>query len=81
MPAGHGPGKMFIVSGLGLVVVGLLISLIGKESSEGGGSGWLGTLPGDLFITRDHFSVYIPLGVCILVSVVGSVLLSFFVKR
>ncbi len=82
MPEFNDPGKMLIFLRVGCVVAGLAISLIGKWPSEGGhGSGWLGTLPGDLLITRDRFTVYIPLGVSIFVSVVGSVILYFFMKR
>ncbi|MDD9819668.1 MAG: DUF2905 domain-containing protein [Nitrospira sp.] len=81
MPIFNGPGKILIVLGLGLVVAGLLLSLIGKGPGEGAWSGWIGRLPGDLFIKRDRLTVYIPLGTCILVSVVGSMILYFFMKR
>ncbi len=81
MPTFNGPGNILIVLGLGLVVVGLLMSLIGKGPGEGVWPGWLGRLPGDLFIKRDRVTVYIPLGTCILVSFVGSMILYFFMKR
>lgn len=82
LPFFNGPGKILIVLGLGLVVAGLLLSLIGKVfSGEGAWPGWIGRLPGDLLIKRDRLTVYIPLGTCILVSVVGSLILYFFMKR
>lgn len=81
MPDFSGLGKLIIVMGLGIAVVGLLISLIGKLPSEGSGLGWLGKLPGDIFIKRDNFTFYFPLTTSIIISIVGSLLLYFFMKR
>ncbi len=81
MPDFNGLGKLIIVMGLGLVILGVLISLLGKVPSEGNGLGWLGKLPGDLFIKRDRFTFYFPLTTSIIISLVGSLLLYFFMKR
>ena len=81
MPDFSGLGKLIIVMGFGLVILGLLISLLGKLPSEGNGLGWLGKLPGDLFIKRDQFTLYFPLTTSIIISIVGSLLLYFFIKR
>lgn len=81
MPDFSGLGKLIIVMGVGLVVLGLLISLLGKLPSEGNGLGWLGKLPGDLFIKRDRFTFYFPLTTSLIISLVGSLLLYFFMKR
>lgn len=81
MPDFSGLGKLIIVMGVGLVVLGLLISLLGKLPSEGNGLGWLGRLPGDLFIKRDRFTFYFPLTTSLIISLVGSLLLYFFMKR
>ena len=81
MPDFSGLGKLIIVMGFGLVILGLLISLLGKLPSEGNGLGWLGKLPGDLFIKRDQFTLYFPLTTSIIISIVGSLLLYFFMKR
>ena len=81
MPDFSGLGKLIIVMGVGLVVVGFLISLLGKLPSEGNGLGWLGKLPGDLFIKRDRFTFYFPLTTSLIISLVGSLLLYFFMKR
>ena len=45
-------GSVLVTLGIGLVVVGLLVSL--------GGFGWFGRLPGDIRIERDTVRVYIP---------------------
>ena len=74
-------GKTFIILGLVIVALGIVISLLGKWPGEGTGLGWLGKLPGDIFIRRDNFTFYFPLGTSILISVVGSLLLYFFLKR
>ena len=54
-------GKMLIMMGLGIVAIGVIISLIGKLPGEGSGLGWLGKLPGDFFVKRDNFTFYFPL--------------------
>ena len=74
-------GKTLIILGLGIVALGIVVSLLGKWPGEGTGLGWLGKLPGDMFIKRDNFTFYFPLGTSILISVVGSLLLYFFLKR
>ena len=74
-------GKSLIVLGLGIVALGIIVSLLGKWPGEGTGLGWLGKLPGDIFIKRDNFTFYFPLGTSIVISVVGSLLLYFFLKR
>jgi cell division protein FtsW (lipid II flippase) len=66
-----GLGKMLIYLGLALAGVGLLLSLAAKLP-------WLGHLPGDISIERDHFSFYFPLATCIVVSVVISLVVYFF---
>lgn len=53
-------GKLLILAGLVIAGIGLFVSL-GLP---------LGRLPGDIVVRRDHFTLYIPLGTSILVSVV-----------
>jgi hypothetical protein len=56
-------GKMLVVVGLGIAVVGLLLWL-------GVGKGWLGKLPGDIELSRGNFRFYFPLATCVLISLV-----------
>jgi hypothetical protein len=65
------PGKLLIVLGLALTVLGLLLTFAGKIPL-------LGKLPGDLRIEREHFAVYFPLGTCLLLSLILSLLLWLF---
>ena len=81
MPDFGGLGKLIILMGLGLIAIGVIISLIGKWPSEGSGLGWLGRLPGDIFIKRDNFTLYFPLSTSVIISIVGSLLLYLFMKR
>ena len=81
VPAFTDLGKMFIVLGLGISAIGLFLSLIGKLPGESNGLGWFGKLPGDFFIKRDHFAVYVPLGTSLIISLVGSILLWFVMRR
>jgi hypothetical protein len=65
-------GSLLIVLGVGLVVVGLLVSV--------GGFGWFGRLPGDIRIERDTMRIYIPFASMILISVALS-LIFYFIRR
>jgi hypothetical protein len=61
--------------GKALLGLGLLIALIGAILLFAGRTGLpLGRLPGDVAYKGKHVSVYFPLGTCILISVVVSVI-------
>lgn len=66
-----GLGKALIYFGLILVVVGVILSFVGKLP-------WLGQLPGDISIQRERFSFYFPITTCILISVLITLVLYFF---
>ena len=55
------PGKLLIFLGLTLAAAGLLLTFAGKIPL-------IGKLPGDLRIEREHFTFYFPLGTCLLLS-------------
>ena len=76
-----GLGKMILVMGLMLVVIGAVLMLLGKWPSTESGWGWLGRLPGDIFIKRDNFSFYFPITSSILLSILASLILYLFLKR
>ena len=65
-------GSLLITIGLGLVLVGLLVSL--------GGFGWFGRLPGDIRIERDTMRIYIPFASMIVISIVLN-LIFYFIRR
>jgi hypothetical protein len=65
------PGKLLIILGIALTVLGLLLTFAGKIP-------WFGKLPGDFRIERENFSLYFPLGTCLLLSLLLSLLLWLF---
>jgi hypothetical protein len=66
-----GVAKLLIISGLGLVVLGLIVLAVGRVP-------FLGRLPGDITIRRDGLTLYLPLASCLVVSVLVSLLLQLF---
>ncbi len=58
-----------------LVFVGLLIAGVGLFIYLGGRLSWLGNLPLDIDIKTERFRFYFPLGTCLLLSGVLSLLL------
>ncbi|KIH77042.1 Protein of unknown function [Geoalkalibacter ferrihydriticus] len=65
------PGKTLIALGVILILAGLLLTWGGKIP-------FIGRLPGDIRIAKENFSIYFPLGTCILISVLVSLALYFF---
>jgi len=63
-------GKILMVCGGMMLVVGVLLTLSGKIP-------WLGRLPGDIIIQRKNFSFYFPLTTCLLLSMVLSLVVAF----
>ena len=66
-------GRILLVAGLVLLVVGALLTFVP-------GMSWLGRLPGDIRIDRPGFKVFIPLGTSLLLSVLLSLVL-YLVSR
>jgi hypothetical protein len=67
-------GKMLILFGVVLALLGGLLLLAGKIP-------FLGRLPGDIVIRREHWSFYFPLTTSIVVSILLTLLLSLFSRR
>jgi len=69
-------GKILILFGSLLVILGLIFSFFGKIP-------YLGKLPGDIYIKKENFTFYFPLATCILISIILSLifyLISKFLK-
>ena len=64
----NGIGRPLIILGLILVAAGVIISFAPRIP-------WLGKLPGDIYIRKEHFSFSFPLTTCILLSVLLSLIL------
>ena len=74
-----GAGKMLMLVGLALLVVGGLLVAFGRSAD--GPLSWLGRLPGDVLIKRDNFTFYFPLATGLLLSVILTVLAWVFFRR
>ena len=61
-----------------MVVIGVIMTLVGVLMWSGFAPKWLGRLPGDIRIEREHSAFYFPIVTCIILSIVLSLLLSIF---
>ena len=61
-----------------VVITGMIITLVGLVMWSGFAPKWLGRLPGDIRIEREHSAFYFPIVSCIILSIVLSLLLSIF---
>ena len=69
----EGLGRILIGVAIVLLVLGGLFLLLGRLG--------LDRLPGDLAFRRGNVTVYFPIGLMILLSIVGTILLNFFFRR
>jgi hypothetical protein len=71
-------GRMLALLGVVLIVVGGMLWLGGTVSGK---VPFLGRLPGDIYVERGNWSFYFPLTTSILLSIVLTLILSFFSRR
>ncbi len=69
----EGFGKLLIGGALLLLVLGGMFLLLGRLG--------LDRLPGDLVLRRGNFSVYFPIGLMVMLSIVGTVVLNVLLRR
>ncbi len=68
-----GIGRLLLVLAGLLAVVGLVLVLLDRFG--------LGRLPGDIVWRRDNVTVYIPIGLMLLLSLILTLLLNVFFRR
>lgn len=66
-------GKFLVVAGILICCAGLLAIFMPKIFLN-----W--KIPGDIFIKRDNFTFSFPLGTCLIISILLSLLLNLFRK-
>jgi hypothetical protein len=66
-------GRLLVVGAIVLLVLGGIFLLLGRFG--------LDRLPGDLVFRRGNLTVYFPIGLMILLSLVGTILLNLFFRR
>jgi hypothetical protein len=67
-------GRVLLLAGLGLAVVGLLLLVAGRIP-------FLGRLPGDFSFGSGNFQVYVPLATSLLISLILTVVLNLLARR
>jgi hypothetical protein len=68
-------GKMLILMGLFVLVIGLIMTFAPRLRIP-----FLGRLPGDIRIEREGFSFYFPIVTCILLSILLTLLLNVIAR-
>ena len=66
-------GRLFMVVGGGIFVLGLLIFMVGRIPG-------VGQLPGDITVQRGNFTLFAPIGTMIVVSIVLTVILNLIAR-
>ena len=69
----EGVGKLLIGGAVVLLVLGGVLFLLGRFGVD--------RLPGDLVVRRGNFTLYFPIGLMILLSVVGTIVLNIVFRR
>ncbi len=67
-------GKILILTGGIILVTGILVFFFGNKLN------FLGKLPGDIRIEKEHIRIYIPITTMILLSIIVSLIL-YYVKK
>lgn len=66
-------GKLLVGGALALLVVGGILLLLGRFGVD--------RLPGDLTLRRGNFTLYFPIGLMIVLSIVGTIVLNIIFRR
>ncbi|MCS7087819.1 MAG: DUF2905 domain-containing protein [Thermoflexales bacterium] len=72
----HPLARLLIFAGVALVIAGVAVQVLTRISLPFS----LGRLPGDIVIERENFTLYIPLGTMILVSLGLTLLLNLLAR-
>jgi len=64
-------GKILIFFGFFLILFGVLFSISEKIP-------YFGRLPGDIYIKKENFNFYAPIGTCLLISILFSIIFTLF---
>jgi multisubunit Na+/H+ antiporter MnhG subunit len=66
-------GKILLAAGVALVLLGAAFLLLARLGVT--------RLPGDLVVRRESFTLYVPLGLMIVLSVLLTIALNVFLRR
>jgi hypothetical protein len=65
--------KLLLALGLAFVVTGIAVMLLARLGAHG--------LPGDIVIRRRHFTLYLPVGLMIALSLLLTLALNLFARK
>jgi len=69
----QGMGKLLVILGILLVVIGLAFMFGDKIP-------FIGRLPGDIYVKKERFAFYFPITTSIIISIILTILFSIFKK-
>jgi len=67
-------GRLVMWMGFLLFIMGGILTLLGRY-------GIPGSLPGDIVVRRENFTLHFPLATCLLLSVVLTLIVNFLLRR
>lgn len=67
-------GKIIIIFGIILLVVGVVLMFSARIP-------FLGKLPGDIFIKKGNFTFYSPITTSIIISIILTLIINFFLRK
>ncbi len=70
----EGLGKLLLLFGVILVIIGLILIFGAKIP-------YIGRLPGDIYIKKDNFTFYFPLATSFIISIILTLILSLLNRR
>lgn len=68
-------GRMLILIGLSILILGLFLTFLPGDKIP-----FLGRLPGDILIRKEHFSFYFPLVSCVVISIFLSIVIGLIAR-
>lgn len=69
-----GFGKFLVFLGIILIILGLILIFVPKIP-------FIGKLPGDIYIKKDNFTFYFPLGTSLLLSILLTLILNLIFRK
>lgn len=67
-------GKILIIIGVFIIILGILFLFVGRIP-------WIGRLPGDIVIERKNINIYIPITTSIILSILLTIIFWVLSKR
>lgn len=61
-----------------IFILGIVLTLVGALMWKTGGLGWLGRLPGDIFIQRGNSTFAFPIVTCLVISALLTLVMWLF---